>query len=249
MKAKHILFAVAAIVVIIGIVQLPIGSLATDLVRWIQENRAVAWPIYIVAYIVATVLMLPGSILTLAAGFVFGLPIGVMLVSVSSVLGATSAFIVGRYIARDWVADRIAALPRFSALDRATQRDGKFIVLLVRLSPIFPFNLTNYGLGLTGVKLRDYVLASWIGMLPGTILYVYVGTLALDIAELTSGGTSLSASRYIWGIGFIATLALTVFIARIASQALNAQLNDTDPASEIDPVSTQPSSTENSYDG
>ena len=121
--------------------------------------------------------------------------------------------------------ERIAKLPRFGALDRATHHDGFLIVLLVRLSPLFPFNLTNYGLGITAARFRDYLLASWIGMLPGTVLYVYIGTLVLDVAQLANGGIAeLSAQRYLLVGGFVATVLLTVFITHRASRALSKQL-------------------------
>jgi uncharacterized membrane protein YdjX (TVP38/TMEM64 family) len=220
-----ILLAAAAGIAIVIFV--PVGELFLGLVSWIEENRAFAWPIYVVVYVVATVLLLPGSILTLAAGFVFGLPIGVALVSLSSVLGACCAFLTGRYFARDWVASRIAGLPRFNALDRATGKDGFLIVLLVRLTPLFPFNLTNYGLGLTRVTFRDYLIASWVGMLPGTVLYVYLGSLAMNITELASGGgaASFDAGPWVFGTGLVAAILLSVVITRRANALLRKQLD------------------------
>lgn len=211
-----------------------VGEWFLGLISWIEANRAIAWPVYVLAYIVATVLLLPGTILTLAAGFVFGLPLGVALVSLSSVLGACSAFLVGRYLARDWVAARIAKIPRFNALDKATSTDGFLIVFLVRLSPLFPFNLTNYGLGLTSVKFRDYLFASWVGMLPGTVLYVYIGSLALDIAELARGGAAsgFNFGPWVYAIGFVATALLTVVIARRATAVLGRQLEAQETAGE-----------------
>lgn len=222
---RRLLAVAAAATVVVIVLLAPVGDWFVDLLEWIDANRAIAWPAYVGAYIVATVLMLPGSILTLAAGFVFGLPIGVALVSLSSVLGACSAFLVGRYLARDWVAEKIAALPRFAALDRAAAGDGFLIVLLVRLSPIFPFNLTNYGFGLTAVHFRHYLLASWIGMLPGTVVYVYLGTLAQNIAEIAGGrAESLDAGPWLLALGFVATLILTIVITRRASAVLRRQL-------------------------
>ena len=224
MKRRATLAAV--VIAIVGIAVLaPLGDWLVSLVTWIDANRAIAWPIYVLSYIVATVLMLPGSILTLAAGFIFGLPLGIALVSLSSDLGAVCAFLVGRYVARDWVAAKISGLPRFAALDRAAGRDGFLIVALVRLSPLFPFNLTNYGLGLTAVRFRDYLLASWIGMLPGTVLYVYIGTLAVDITALLTGNASpIEAGPWLLGIGFVATAALTIVITRRATSILRRQL-------------------------
>jgi uncharacterized membrane protein YdjX (TVP38/TMEM64 family) len=224
MKRRALLATLAATIVAV-VVLAPIGEWLVSLINWIDANRAIAWPVYFVSYIVATVLMLPGSILTLAAGFIFGLPTGVALVSLSSVTGAVCAFLVGRYLARDWVRDRITALPRFAALDRAAGEDGLVVVALVRLSPLFPFNLTNYGLGLTSVRFRDYLLASWIGMLPGTVLYVYIGSLTVDVTQLVNGDTSsIGAGPWLLGVGFIATVVLTVVITRRATAILRRRL-------------------------
>ncbi len=137
---------------------------------------------FVLLYIVATVFFLPGSILTLGAGFVFGVIKGAILVSIAATLGATAAFLVGRYLARDWVAKKIEGNVRFKAIDEAVAREGWKIVGLTRLSPVFPFNLLNYAFGLTRVSLRDYFFASWIGMMPGTLMYVYLGSLAGDLA-------------------------------------------------------------------
>ena len=228
MSRRHRLVAFVALIAVFGAAALvlPVTDWLTAGVGFIDDHKATAWPLYVLAYVVATVLLVPGTILTIAAGFVFGLPIGVGLVSLSSVLGAVSAFFVGRYLARDWVRARVASMPRFEALDRATHKDGFLIVLLVRLSPLFPFNATNYGFGLTAVRFRDFFLASWIGMLPGTILYVYIGTLALDLTELVAGGFSdIAASRYLLAAGFVATVVLTVFVTHRATRALNRQLD------------------------
>jgi uncharacterized membrane protein YdjX (TVP38/TMEM64 family) len=228
---RTLVVAAVAIAIALTVIFAPVADWFVALVTWIEANRAIAWPMYVAAYIIATVLLLPGSILTLAAGFVFGLPLGVALVSLSSVLGACCAFIVARYLARDWIAARIAEVPRFSALDTAVGKDGFLIVLLVRLSPIFPFNLTNYSLGLTSVRFRHYLLASWIGMLPGTILYVYIGTLALNIAELASGNVgAFDTGPWLLIVGFIVTLLLAVVITRRATAVLRRQLEIQDAA-------------------
>jgi uncharacterized membrane protein YdjX (TVP38/TMEM64 family) len=173
----------------------------------------------------AAVLLVPGSILTLAAGFIFGLALGVLLVSVGSVLGAIAAFLVGRFFARDWVAKRIAAMPKFRAIDGAVRRDGFMIVLLARLSPLIPYNMLNYGLAMTAVRMRDYVLASWLGMLPATTLYVYIGTLANDLTALGTARQHGLAVQALAIAGFVATIVLTVFIARRATRALSAELD------------------------
>ncbi|MFW6337753.1 MAG: TVP38/TMEM64 family protein [Alkalispirochaetaceae bacterium] len=192
-----------------------------DLLSWVEGQGAVGVITFIVAYIAATVLFIPGSILTLGAGFVFGVLEGVAYVSVASTLGATFAFLVGRYIAREWVSKKIAKNPRFSALDRAVSREGWKIVGLTRLSPIFPFNMLNYGYGLTGVSLPSYFFASWIGMLPGTVMYVYLGSLAGSLATLGAREGRTTAEWVFYSVGLIATVVVTFYVTRIARRVLS----------------------------
>jgi uncharacterized membrane protein YdjX (TVP38/TMEM64 family) len=144
-----------------------------------------------------------------------------------SVLAATTAFLLGRTIARDWVARRLGQDPRLAAIDAAVGQSGFKIVLLLRLSPLFPFNVLNYTLGLTRVRLRDFVLGSWIGMLPGTALYVYIGSLVTSASELASGARPSSgvAGRVLLVVGLVATLAVVVLVTRIARKALKHALD------------------------
>ena len=181
--------------------------------------------LFVVLYVVATVLFLPGSILTLGAGAVFGLPTGVITVSVAATLGAAAAFLVGRYLAREAVAHKLEAYPRFRAVDAAVAREGWKIVGLMRLSPVFPFNVLNYAFGLTRVTFRHYVLASWIGMLPGTVMYVYLGSLAGDLAALGQGPSARPPAQWVLSVlGLLATVAVTVYITRLARRALDQRL-------------------------
>lgn len=230
---KPLILVLGLLALLAAVALSPIAEWLEIAVAWIEMHPRVSWVAFVGAYVVASVLVIPGSILTLGAGFLFGLPVGVVLVSAGSVLGAAAAFLVGRFLARDWVARRIARRPAFRALDSATRHEGFLIVFLARLSPLFPFNLLNYGLGLTAVRFRDYVLASWIGMLPVTCVYVYVGTLAKDLTALTSG----DIERGPFGIallvaGFAATVALTVFITRKANRTLAEHLDRTAEASD-----------------
>ncbi|AFY77638.1 MAG: TVP38/TMEM64 family protein [Hydrococcus sp. C42_A2020_068] len=177
---------------------------------------------FILVYIVATVAFLPGSILTLGAGVVFGVVLGSIYVFIGATLGATLAFLVGRYLARGWIAKKIERSQKFSAIDKAVGKEGFKIVLLTRLSPIFPFNLLNYAYGLTDVSLKDYFLGS-VGMIPGTVMYVYLGSLAGNLATLGVGEqpTNLTVQWAIRIVGLIATVAVTVYVTRIARKALN----------------------------
>lgn len=187
----------------------------------IQQLGAVGVAAFIVLYAIAAIAFIPGSLLTLGAGFVYGVVQGSFYVFMGASLGAVLAFLVGRYLARNWVAQKIEKAPKFKAIDEAVGREGFKIVLLTRLSPVFPFNLLNYAFGITGVSLRDYMLGC-VGMLPGTVLYVYLGSLAGNLATL--GTETPSANPLLqWavrGIGFAATLAVTLYITKIARKAL-----------------------------
>lgn len=177
--------------------------------------------LFFALYVAACVLGLPGSVLTLGAGAVYGVARGAALVSLSSTAGAVAAFLVGRHLARDWVKRRLEAHPGFKAIDAAVAVEGWKIVGLTRLSPLFPFNLLNYGFGVSQVSLRDFALASWIGMMPGTVLYVYIGSLA---GELGARGRERSPAEWaLYGVGLAATAAVAALAAKIARAALAAK--------------------------
>ena len=220
-KLKLVLAALAAAAAVGAAVYFDVQDLLRSALRWIDGLGASGAALFVVIYIAACVFFIPGSILTLGAGVVFGVVKGSVLVSVASTLGATAAFLVGRYLARDWVARKIEGNAKFKAVDEAVAREGWKIVGLTRLSPVFPFNLLNYAYGLTRVSLRDYFFASWIGMLPGTVMYVYLGSLAGDLARLGAGEHTRSAGEWaLYGVGLLATVAVTVYVTRIARGAL-----------------------------
>jgi uncharacterized membrane protein YdjX (TVP38/TMEM64 family) len=140
-----------------------------------------------------------------------------LLVSLASTLGATCAFLFGRYLVRDWVTKKVEGKASFAAIDQAVAREGWKIVLLTRLSPVFPFTLLNYSFGLTRVSLRDYVLASWIGMLPGTVMFVYLGSLArTGVADRQR----TPAEWTLYALGLLATVGVAIIATRIARRAL-----------------------------
>jgi uncharacterized membrane protein YdjX (TVP38/TMEM64 family) len=180
---------------------------------------------FVLLYVAVTVFLLPAVILTLGAGALFGVAQGFLLVSAGATLGATAAFLLGRYLTRDWVAKRVVGSPKLKAIDEAVVREGWKIVLLTRLSPVFPFVLLNYVFGLTRVSLRHYVVASWIGMMPGIVLYAYIGSLAGDVAAAAAGGRTRSVWEWaLYGLGLAATVALTVYVTRLARRALDARI-------------------------
>lgn len=200
-------------------------AILREALQWIDSLGTVGAIAFIALYIIATIAFFPGSILTLGAGVIFGVVLGSLYVFIGATLGATAAFLVGRYLVRDWVARKIADNKKFTAIDQAVGREGLKIVLLTRLSPIFPFNLLNYAFGITGVSLKDYFIGS-VGMIPGTIMYVYIGSLAGNLAMIGTE-TQPNNPTLQWAIrilGLIATIAVTVYVTRIARKALEEEL-------------------------
>jgi uncharacterized membrane protein YdjX (TVP38/TMEM64 family) len=225
---KLLLGSLAIAILIIGAKQLNLfeivyGVLQSSLV-WIQGLGSLGVLAYILLYALATVFLIPGSLLTLGGGAIYGVVWGSVYVFVAATLGATWAFLVGRYIAQKWVTQKIEGNKLFGAIATAVAQDGFKMVLLTRLSPIFPFNLLNYALGITQVSLKDYILGS-VGMLPATIMYVYIGSLAGDLAMIGSqqdlNPQAQTAQWIIKIVGFIATIAVSVYVTRIAKKALD----------------------------
>jgi uncharacterized membrane protein YdjX (TVP38/TMEM64 family) len=202
---------------------LPVKDYILDALQW-TEGLGYWGPIFVVAfYILACVFFIPGTLITLASGFLFGLLGGFVTVSIGSTLGASAAFLVGRYFLRGWVEKKLADRPKLRAIDQAVGDKGLKIVILTRLSPAFPipFILMNYGYGLTRVKFWKYMLGSWLGMMPGTLLYVYIGTLFRSWTELAAGQTpQTAAQRVYFYIGLAVTVAVVVFVGRVAQKAI-----------------------------
>ncbi|MDX2018997.1 MAG: TVP38/TMEM64 family protein [Deltaproteobacteria bacterium] len=231
-KYKAIVAALVAVAAIVALVTLPVTAWLLAFVEWVRGLGALGAVVFGVAYVLATVFMLPGSVLTLGSGFLYGPLLGTLVVSPASVVGATLAFLVGRFVARGWVAKKLAGRPRFAALDKAIGEGGFKIVFLLRLSPILPFNLLNYSLGLTRVSLPAYIAGSLVGMLPGTFLYVYLGSLVTNASQLlqargAGSGAAGATSAFYW-VGLGATVLVTVLITRTARRALARELENSE---------------------
>jgi len=223
---RRVLWAVAALL-LLGAAGwlLPVREWLGAALTWAAAHGEGSALLFLALYVLATVCLVPGLILTLAAGAIFGLARGVALVSAGSVLGASAAFFIGRTFAREWTQQRIAAWPRFRALDGALGERGFWIVLLTRLSPLFPFNLLNYAYGVTAVRARDYVVASWLGMLPATVLYVYAGSAAANLAQALSGRVRTGRTgTVLLVVGLAATVAVTALVTRLARRQLEHEL-------------------------
>lgn len=198
------------------------GAYVPRFAEWVDGLGIWGPIVFMLGYMVATVAFIPGSLLTLSAGAIFGLGAGVLYVFVGASGGAIAAFLVSRYVARNAIEAKVAGNARFAAIDRAVGKQGLKIVTLLRLSPVFPFNLLNYGLGLTQVRLRDYAIAC-VGMIPGTLLYTYYGKLAGDVAALAGGAAPERGAGYytVLAVGLGATLVVTTIVTRTARKALS----------------------------
>src|SRR5437762_11050206 len=228
MTAKSNAFGrlVALIVIVIALFLamkfLPVQQWLGSFNDWVGQMGAVGIFIFIGVYAVATVLLAPGAILTIGAGFSFSLTKGFLAVSAGSTLGAALAFLVSRFIARDKVEAIAKRNDKFRNIDSAIGKQGAKLIFLLRLSPVIPFNLSNYLYGLTGVRFWPYVLASWIGMMPGTFLYVYIGTASQAAISAAAGGEAVQHGWQYWtliSIGLAATIVVTVWVTKIARDA------------------------------
>ena len=223
--ALKLLIGLVAVVALIALGR-QLGGYVPQFSQWVDGLGFWGPAVFVLGYAAATLAFVPGSLLTMAAGAIFGLAKGTLLTFLGATVGATFSFLVARYLARSAIERRLADLPRFRAIDKAVARQGLKIIFLVRLSPFFPYNLLNYGLGLTRVKLRDYVLAC-CGMIPGTFLYVYYGK-ALGSLAAVAGGAAPERGTGDWvllGVGLAATVAVTAFVARIAGRALKEEVS------------------------
>ena len=211
---------------VVGLVALALlgrqlGGLLPRFAEWVEGLGFWGPAAFIVGYVVTTIAFIPGSVMTLAAGAVFGLLEATVYVLTGATIGSAAAFLISRHLAREAIATRVAGNARFAAIDRAVGAQGFKMVLLMRLSPVFPYNLLNYSLGLTTVRFTDYALAS-IGMLPGTLLYAYYGVLAGDVARL-AGGTAVERGPAYYAmlvLGLIATVAVSTLVTRAARRAM-----------------------------
>lgn len=219
---------VALVIAVVGLILLgrQLGGYVPHFAAWVDDLGPLGPAIFAFGYAIATVALIPGSILTLAAGAIFGLAKGTLFVFVGAAAGSAAAFLVARYLARSAVERKIEQNERFASIDAAVASEGLKIVFLLRLSPIFPYNLLNYALGLTRVSFRDYLIAS-IGMLPGTFLYVYYGK-AIGSLAAVAGGADVDKGTGYWivlSLGLIATIIVTTIVTRIAQRSLSQEVD------------------------
>lgn len=224
---KLSLFALFLLAILVAASTLPLADWGRAAIDWSRDNPGASWMAFILAYLIAGVIMTPTWILTVAAGYIFGWWLGVGIVFAGAMLGSTAAFLIGRGLAREIVRDKVAATPRFSALDRAIEGQGFNIVLLTRLSMFLPYNLLNYAFGVTAVTLRDYVVATAIGMTPMVLLYVFLGTTVRDVRALLNGNLDTGpVGQVLAVISLVMLVALVTVVTRTASRVLRRELGD-----------------------
>ncbi len=197
---------------------LPVKEWVKAFSDWVQTLGALGVLLFIGVYALATVLFLPGWIFTVAAGLIYGVIGGTAVALAGAIIGSTLAFLCGRYLVRKRVEAATKGNKKFAAIDKAIGDQGWKIVGLLRLSPLIPFNLSNYFYGVTSVGFVPYVVASAVGMIPGTLLYAYLG--GAGKAGLDGGGGQSSLKYVFLGVGLLATIVVTIIVSRAAKKAL-----------------------------
>ena len=198
-----------------GLLEGPLEAL-TDYVQGHGTAGALAYGAIYVAWVVA---MLPGFLLTMAAGVVYGPLLATAIVVPVQTLGVTLAFLSSRYLFRGFVEERLGEDPRFRAIDRAVDDRSFVLVLLLRLSPAVPYNVLNYALGATRVRLGPYVAGSFLGMIPGTFLYAYLGA---TLGTLGGSAPEDPVQQVVHWVGLGATVLVAVVATWIARNALKS---------------------------
>jgi uncharacterized membrane protein YdjX (TVP38/TMEM64 family) len=235
---------IVAIAIILAVGVLLAGREAAGFIprfaEWVAELGAIGIAAFIVGYAVAVVALVPGSLLTITGGALFGLGRGVAIVFAGALLGSTAAFLIARHAARATIVERIGrgsdgVARLLGAIDAAAAQRSFLVVLLLRLSPVFPFNMLNYLLGVTSVPLRSYVLAS-IGMLPGTFVFVYTGRLVGDVAAAAAGEPAPRGTGHwlLLVLGLVATFAVVMLVTRLARRELQQRIAGTTAGSVAD---------------
>lgn len=223
---RRLVFLLFLIAFIFLLYSLPIDQYLKEFLLWVKEDLGPWGPVVLaIAYVPLTVLAVPASVLTLGGGYLFGLPLGFIADSVGATIGATAAFLLGRTIGKTYVMSKLKNYPRFQAVAIAIQKSGFKIVLLLRLVPLLPFNMLNYLLSVTPINLGAYILATWLGMMPITFAFVYVGTTLKDLSDVTHGWSEVSTARLVFiGLGLIVSVVLIMSITKIAKASLDKAL-------------------------
>ncbi|XP_039020799.1 TVP38/TMEM64 family membrane protein slr0305-like [Hibiscus syriacus] len=233
LRVTLLLLLVAAIV--FACFTLPVEKILKDFLLWVDKDLGPWGPLVLaVAYIPLTVLAVPASVLTLGGGYLFGLPVGFVADSIGATLGAGAAFLIGRTIGSSFVVSKLKDYPQFRSIAIAIRRSGFKIVFLLRLVPLLPFNMMNYLLSVTPIPVLEYMLASWLGMMPITLALVYVGTTLKDLSDVTHGWSEFSTTRWAFLImGLSVSVVLIICVTRVAKSALDKALAENEDIDSI----------------
>ncbi|GAV60925.1 SNARE_assoc domain-containing protein [Cephalotus follicularis] len=214
---------------------LPVEKILKDFLLWVDKDLGPWGPLVLaIAYIPLTVLAVPASVLTLGGGYLFGLPVGFIADSIGATVGAGAAFLLGRTIGKSLVVSKLKDYPQFRSVAIAIRRSGFKIVLLLRLVPLLPFNILNYLLSVTPVPIGEYMLASWLGMMPITLALVYVGTTLKDLSDVTHGWSEFSKTRWAFVIlGLLVSVILMICVTKVAKAALDKALAENEDIDDI----------------
>lgn len=236
---KITLFLLLVAAVVAAFLTLPVEKFLKDFLVWVERDLGPWGPLVLaVAYIPLTVLAVPASVLTLGGGYLFGLPIGFLADSIGATLGAGAAFLLGRTIGKSYVLSKLKDYPRFCSVAIAINKSGFKIVLLLRLVPLLPFSMLNYLLSVTPLPIGEYILASWLGMMPITLALVYVGTTLKDLSDVTHGWSELSKTRWaLIVLGLVVSVILMISVTRVARAALEKALAENE---DIDSILASP---------
>jgi len=230
-KIRWASIALIAIALVVIARSLPLDEAVERAGEWVDSLGAAGPAVFGLLYVVAVLALVPGALLTLAAGALFGIGLGLLVVSLSATAGATLAFVIARHVARERVERVAQRRPKFAAVDEAIEQEGAKMIALLRLSPLLPFSVSNYLYGLTGVSLRGYVVATWLGTLPGTVMYVYLGH--VGGAGLAGGGGERTTGEWVLlGVGLAATVAVTVYLTIVAKKKVKERAAGEDERAE-----------------
>lgn len=218
------LLAVAAVLALIAVAAAGTSQIDRMIagLEWVRGAGPVGWAAFLTVYVLATVAAVPASFLHGAAGFLLGPLTGFAFASVASTGSSCISFLLGRTALRSLVAERASRDPLFRAVDASIGEGGAYLVALLRLSPLAPFNLVSYGLGVTRVPLRQYVLGTWVGSIPPIALFAYIGSTVGDLADLLGGGAVQGLAPRV--VVLVCTLVASLLVARFAQRALGRAL-------------------------
>ncbi|KAE9594652.1 hypothetical protein Lal_00037458 [Lupinus albus] len=236
------LFILLIAAVVVACFTLPIEKIMKDFLIWVDRDLGRWGPLVLaVAYIPLTVLAVPASVLTLGGGYLFGLPVGFVADSIGATIGAGAAFLLGRTIGRSYVVSKLKDYPQFRSVAIAIQKSGFKIVFLLRLVPLLPFNMLNYLLSVTPVSIGEYMLASWLGMMPITLALVYVGTTLKDLSDVTHDWGEFSKTRWAFIISsLLVSVVLMIYVTKVSKTALDKALAENEDVDGITSSSTLP---------